>query len=445
MDELANPAGQPEKKHPLQRPNRLIILEGVALLFSAPFLLFPESFPLLTAAGLIGLGIAWLVPIILRSRANLPITPFNLTFLLWGLWLITSTLVTADPADTLPKTTGLILGLAAWHFMAVVINSNKLFRGALVTTLAIATVFSLVGLAALDLIIKIPALAFVNPVHELANPIFRDLAIHPNQLAGLICLYLPLLVSLLFAGRRTEEPVWIKVMTGILLLVSIMILLLTQSRGGWIAAVTGLYALVIMWSVILPPSQTRQILRGLSIAVALLFGFAVLWIGPLQLADFWLNPPAETVVGTMQTLNYRRELWPYAIKAIGDFPFTGTGLGAFRQVAFRLYPLAFNPRLDIGHAHNIFLQTALDVGLPGLITYLAVIILAGVLGWRVARRSAALRPAALGLLAGLVALHVFGLADALALGSKPGIVLWLYLGLLTGMNRIVSDKEKFNL
>ena len=60
---------------------------------------------------------------------------------------------------------------------------------------------------------------------------------------------------------------------------------------------------------------------------------------------------------------------------------------------------------------------------------------AAVAGWRVARRDVGLRAAALGVLAGLAAVHVFGLADALALGSKPGIVFWLALGVLAAMNR----------
>ena len=44
------------------------------------------------------------------------------------------------------------------------------------------------------------------------------------------------------------------------------------------------------------------------------------------------------------------------------------------------------------HAHNIFLQTALDVGLPGLIVYLALLLLAFWLGWQVARGDETLRP-----------------------------------------------------
>jgi O-antigen ligase len=40
-----------------------------------------------------------------------------------------------------------------------------------------------------------------------------------------------------------------------------------------------------------------------------------------------------------------------------------------------LYPLFTVPLdSDIAHAHNIFLQTALDLGIPGLVAYLALLI-----------------------------------------------------------------------
>jgi len=438
---LLKPAGQPESHHITEKPNRLALLEGLALFISAPFLLFPEPYPLLTLTGLILVGVAWLLPLVLNSRPNLPVTPFNLVILAWGICLIVGILVTSDPVDTFPKSTGLILGLAVWHYMAVFIDKYERFRVALALTLAIAAGFSLIGLAGLDMIIKIPALANINPLNQVANPLPHDLAIHPNQLAGLICLYLPLLASLFFAKPSNKKSNWEKVGLAILFIIALFILLLTQSRGGWIATTAGFYTLLLLWSVVLPPSGTRRVLAGLTISLAVIVAIVFLRIGPSQLAAFWLDPPAETIVGTLETLNYRRELWPWAIQAVSDFPFTGTGLGAFRQVAFRLYPLSLNPNLDIGHAHNIFLQIALDVGLPGLIAYLALILLAGFIGWRVARRNPILRPAALGLLAGLVALHVFGLADALALGSKPGIVFWSMMGLLTGMNRITPGRK----
>jgi putative inorganic carbon (hco3(-)) transporter len=76
---------------------------------------------------------------------------------------------------------------------------------------------------------------------------------------------------------------------------------------------------------------------------------------------------------------------------IQDFPFTGMGMNVFRKVVPVLYPLfLIGPDIDIGHAHNEFLQAALDLGIPGLIAFLALYIgvfwmLADV--WRATRHS----------------------------------------------------------
>jgi putative inorganic carbon (hco3(-)) transporter len=126
------------------------------------------------------------------------------------------------------------------------------------------------------------------------------------------------------------------------------------------------------------------------------------------------------------------------LMAVGDFPFTGTGLGTFRQVVRRLYPLNVSPTYDIAHAHNIFLQTALDVGIPGLIAYLSLLLIAAALSWKIAQRDKTLRPFALGILASFAALHIYGLTDALALGSKTGLSFWVALGLLTAMFRLTQ-------
>jgi hypothetical protein len=39
----------------------------------------------------------------------------------------------------------------------------------------------------------------------------------------------------------------------------------------------------------------------------------------------------------------------------------------------------------------------------------------------------------LGIAAGLLAHQIFGLTDAFMLGTKPGIVMWLLMGIVTGM------------
>ena len=413
-----------------RRSGRLIALEGVVLVLAAPFLLAPELSPVATAAALLALAAVWLTALFSRRPLS---TPFDAVLIVWGITLGVGMLATADPAETLPKATGLILGLAVWRFVALAAHSRRRVGWAVAAMVAIGLGFSLVGVIGLQEIPKIPILVQLNPFRAQSLPGLAGFTVHPNQLAGLICLFLPVIISLLLAPRAGRP--WLRLALGLAALWTIAILILTQSRGGWVGALAGLFILLILWAVVLPPSTYRaRMWAGVGIMAVVGLG-AVLWIGPAELRDLWLNPPSETAVGSLVTLNYRKEIWPWAVRAVADFPFTGVGLGAFRQVVFRLYPIPFTPGQDIAHAHNIFLQTALDVGLPGLVAYGALLMVAAVAGWRVARRDVGLRAAGLGVLAGLAAVHVFGLADALALGSKPGIVFWLALGVLAAMNR----------
>jgi putative inorganic carbon (hco3(-)) transporter len=440
---LTIPAEQQTAKSRSGNQYRLMLPEGIVLCMAAPFLLFPQVYRPITLIVLVLLALIWLLPLVTEPRQpNLPSTPFNLALILWGLALSTGILITADPDETLPKATGLILGLAVWRYMAIVITTRRLVMIATMVMLLVAAGFSLIGMVALDEIAKIPIVVSLNPARDLRIPVLEGLAIHPNQLAGLISLYLPLLLSLLFGGWKLGGLRRWRIVLVLFTLLAFIMLIFTQSRGGWIGLIVGLIALMAFWSVVLPPSPARTFLRSSFILVGLLTVAGILIIGPDRIEAIWVDPPAETVVGTLETLNFRRELWPWAITAVGDFPFTGTGLGSFRHVAFRLYPLSINPRYDISHAHNIFLQTALDVGLPGLIVYLSLLLVAGVTGWRVARRHPTFRPVALGVLAGLAAFHVYGLADAIALGAKPGLILWMFFGILTGMNQVTESENK---
>ncbi len=415
-------------------PRPLILLEGAILLPAIPLLLFPEALPAATVGALLALAAVWLLSLAL-APALLPATPFNLLFLLWGGALIAGILVSVDPIETLPKATGLILGLAVWRYAVVATRTRQRLAAAVALFLLLSLGFTLLGALNMRELPKIPLLSGLNPFQAIALPGLDNLAVHPNQLAALICIFLPLLFSLSLGLAGEQYPRWLRPALALATALTVLVLVLTQSRGGWVGAAAGLFALLVLWAAVLPLSGARRAARLLAAAVVVAALGALLWIGPGRVRQLWLDPPAESALGTFTTLNYRQALWPWAITAIGDFPFSGVGLGAFRQVVFRFYPIALTPDPDVGHAHNIFLQTALDVGLPGLVVYGAILLVAAAVGWRVARRDAGLRPVALGLLAGLVGLHVFGLADALVLGSKMGLVFWFALGLLAAMNK----------
>src|SRR5262249_12513263 len=126
-------------------------------------------------------------------------------------------------------------------------------------------------------------------------------------------------------------------------------------------------------------------------------------IGPHRAMNVAISQSGPGMTGNVSG---RIELWSRAIDGITDFPLTGMGMNSCRKVMPVLYP-AFQvaPDFDIAHAHNHLLQAALDLGIPGLLAYLAVwVILAAMLA-EVVRRAAspAHRSMASGLAAGFIA------------------------------------------
>ena len=411
--------------------------EGVMLVAAAPFLLFPEIMPVATAVSLVLIIIIWVFPW-LSSQPLLVPTPLNLAMLCFLLMLGVSILVTADPELTLPKATSLILGLTSWRYLVNHIHTRFHLLLTLCLLGGLGVGFTGMGVLAADWMFKVPIIQEIAA--QLPEQIVRVPGVdgvHTNQLAGTVLPFFPLLLALClgWSGNR-----WQQGLLASLFLVTTAVLILTQSRTGYIGAVGGGMVLLLLWAWLLPATpRNRKIQLGISIllAVGLIGGLSV---GNERLLSVWQEPQQETVVGSITSLSFRQEVWQWSVVAISDFPFTGTGLGTFRQVVRRFYPLAITPTYDIAHAHNIFLQTALDVGLPGLVAYLSLVGLALQQSWQVAvaSRAALLRPVALGLIAGMVAIHLFGVADALALGAKPALIFWVMLAMMTVLPRFVA-------
>jgi len=148
-----------------------------------------------------------------------------------------------------------------------------------------------------------------------------------------------------------------------------------------------------------------------------------------------------------------------------DFPFTGIGLGTFDLVQPLLYPFFLSAGLA-HHAHNLFLQVAVDLGLPGLIAYLALLLGCFYCTWqayralraprnrvspgnRVSPRNPVSKPAppwlaslALGLLGSLIALSVHGLVDAATWSNKLSFIPWCAFGLSAALWRWVASLQK---
>jgi putative inorganic carbon (HCO3(-)) transporter len=426
-------------------------LEWLAVLLTTPLLLFPTLRPLLTAVSLTVLVSIWLLRWLLR-REPWPITPFNSALLLFATMIPVAIWASEFPDLTLPKASGLILGLATFRAVALTVRDRRSLNLALAAFCLLGTAIVLVGVLSAQWTSKVASLGL--PAHLIPRlitslPDMQSAGVNPNQLAGVLTLYVPFAVTLVIALRIIRKPSIPHLLalagTALALFLTVVILLLTQSRAGWIGGTAGLLALGTLWGLRSRRRWTR--LAGAALPLVALASVAalLLCLGPYRvgeiLSDSPSNTPVEEVVGKI-SITGRVEIWSRALYTVQYFPFTGCGLGTFRRVVPNLYPLfLIPPDIDIAHAHNIFLQTALDLGLPGLIAYLALLGIAVATCWRCTRHGDRLvRATALGLPAGLVGLHVYGLADALALGSKPGLAFWFILGLIAALPRITRQE-----
>jgi putative inorganic carbon (HCO3(-)) transporter len=420
-----------------------VLIEMGLLLLATPFLLFPTVFPVGTALALVVVGLIWLGEGWSTGRF-LPFTPFNLPLFFWLLAVLVGTLVSADPELTLPKLTGLILGVTIWRTLVVRVYTKFQLVTAVLFFLLAAAVMMIVGGLSLDWRAKLP---FISPLVTRLPQAWFSLpesnpgGVQANQLAGTLMLVWPLSLSLMlwgWPGQPDQTPILRQFGRIIVLILAVggaVLLLLTQSRTGWVGGLAGVSGLFwLKWARQQPWSRVRI---GLIIAVV----GAVFLMGMMPLIQRWVMTQATPgTTSSLETMAYRFEVWHYAIEAITNFPLTGTGLGTFRQVVLRLYPITVFPHPDVSHAHNVFLQIALDTGLPGLVAYLALLSLTLVVGWRWVRQSPAHEGGiAVGVLVCILAFHLFGLGDTIAPGAKPGLLFWWLIGLVSVSVRVIPE------
>lgn len=427
----------------LEGLRRLAAWEWLTVPLAAPLLLFPSVRPHWTGIALAGLLLGWLARWLLRREAW-PSTSLNRPLLLLALMIPVGIWASPLPELTLPKATGLILGLAAFRAVALAVRDRRALQVALAAWLLLSLGFIAVGVVTTDWANKVPFLADVTrrlPRLIATLPDMRAADIHPNMIAGILALCLPVLPALVVGSGRRLLPLLARLSLGVLLLLLIGLLVLTQSRSGWVGAATGWLALGSLWGLSGQRRWARVAAVVMPVVIAVLIIGMILAVGPRQAWDTVYQAggeqSVEAVVGSI-SLAGRIEIWNRALYVIRDMPFTGCGLGAFREVVHAFYPLFLTaPDYDIAHAHNIFLQVALDLGLPGLVAYLWLLAAAGAVCWRLARQGGpSVRPVVLGLAAGLVGLHVYGLTDALALGSKPGLLFWVELALVAALGQL---------
>lgn len=401
----------------------------VALL--APLLLFPGSTSGLAMVGVPLLwGLRWL-----DQRRFIRRTPLDWSIFLLLLMVLFSSMSTFDPDLSLPKVTGLVLGVATYYGLAARLERPRDIWLGVAFVVAVGCGVACISLLGTNWFQKLPVLGPLSmrlPVAIRGLPGSPPDGFHPNQVAGALVWLLPLLLAIFWSYRSRPlpllPPVWRRPARVVFLLAMLLIggtMLLTQSRSGYIGLFCGLVALVVL--------PHRRLLHAILI-VATLSSAIALAVGPQVLEAYSrIETLQSSQALSTDTLDGRFELWSRVVFAIRDFPLTGVGIGAFRRVQPVLYPLSSTaPDSDLGHAHNHLLNAALDLGLPGLVAYLALWLGVAAMARQALRDTAneGLYTIALGLSGGMVASFTYSMTDMIALGAKPGLLMWLVFGLI---------------
>jgi putative inorganic carbon (HCO3(-)) transporter len=261
------------------------------------------------------------------------------------------------------------------------------------------------------------------PIQQRIAPITAQWGetINPNILAGALVVVLPLAASLLIAPEPSpSHRRWSKWLRQLVLAALTLLLLVaiffTRSRGAQLAAIVALSLVMCMrWP------RLGWAVPALGVAAA----GVLLWVGPEVALD------QISTGGAIGGLDERLEIWSRALYALQDFAFTGVGIGHFNRVVPLLYPyFLVSPSVDIPHAHHMVLQVGIDLGLPGLIAWLAIqmtVAALSIVTWR--HQTGVARTLAGGVLGALVAMLVHGQLDATLWGTRLAFLPWMLYAL----------------
>ncbi len=398
--------------------------EPLFIAAAAPLLIFPNRFTGFAAALLIVLWLArWLTLGYLTRRTRLD---FPIALILF--MTVIGMLVSVDLSVSWPHFWGIVLGVTIYYGLVNGLHNERDIQRMGVVLLGFGTAAALLSMPVTDWqsyqfynltwitnhIPTLHTLAGAIPTGGLPSP--ESGLAHPRPIGGAMGLLLPVALSLLSFGH-----------------------------GRVIRCAAAVAALVMGFTLVL--SQALSALAGTAVAVVLLVLWRYRWL-------LWVTAPAAMLGAVLSAgmmtwvmspgnkvgdgITERLVLWLWSLEALRNEPFTGVGLFNLDYTLSGLFPLSAIS--GVNHAHNFFLQVALDIGVPGLLAFLWLLLALGLAIKTGVHKAidANTRSLLVGVGAGVVSYMIFGLEDSPTLGTKPGVAFWVMLGLVGALSSRVD-------
>ncbi|MEG0780573.1 MAG: O-antigen ligase family protein, partial [Oscillospiraceae bacterium] len=228
---------------------------------------------------------------------------------------------------------------------------------------------------------------------------------NPNAFAEVLIFLLPLVVALVLCSKRWYSRL---AAAGIFAL-GVGALLMTYSRASWVGLALSAAVFVFLWN--------PKLIPGLVLLAVVAVPF---------LPDTILNRILTITNLNDSSTSSRFPLYEAAINLIQERPVTGAGLGTDAVRQFIKSNNLYHARAPFVHAHNIYLQIWGELGIVGLLSFVATLLW----GYQSAAaavkhtRSRAARLITIGGASAIAGAMVCGLADYLWNYPRVMCVFW---------------------
>jgi len=214
-----------------------------------------------------------------------------------------------------------------------------------------------------------------------------------NMASHYVAICFPLALGLIAVSRN----VWGRTLGAICVVASLLFLFYTKTRSAWVAVLVVILATALGLPMIIGRTGWTHVRRPVvHAAVALLLGACL--VGVLVIEDVLESDEAmverlASMVGADRgTVGLRTIFWKNSLAMARDHPVTGVGLGNFKLVYPRYHRAAqidwtFGEEHQLRRVHNDHLQILAELGLVGLVAWIAIFACAFLLAWRCLRRA----------------------------------------------------------
>jgi putative inorganic carbon (HCO3(-)) transporter len=407
-----------------------------AILITLVFIVAPFTSTSLIGVLLIACAGFWVLLTISETQTGT--TPIHLLVLLY--WAI-SVVATAFSPLKKEAFSGLItftLYLILFALSARVFRNQKIMSRVMTILLLVFLVVSAYGVRQQFIGVE-PLATWNDPTSNLANDtrVYSYLG-NPNLLGG----YLIPAIAFSFAALITWKSIPKKALAGSMFLLNSACLFFTDSRGAWLGLVVVFICLLLglrfWWKDYLSPFWKKWLLPIIFGSFGLLILVAIIILEPVRLRVLSIFSGRGD-----SSNNFRINVWIASLKMIKDYPLIGIGPG--HGVFNKIYPHYMQTNFTALSAYSIFLETAVETGLIGLLSFLWLIIVTinqGITQLIKFRKEN--NPQGIWMLAGITSLAgmlTHGFVDTVWYRPEINTIWWLTVGIIASSYQPIRNKD----